>query len=223
VVINARREPELAETARAMAHLPGRVVVAPGDASRREVVGYLLTVCREEFSGTPDVCIVNAGRGLPGTVLTSDQDEWRPLFEENVVGVLVQIRAFANAMLGAGQPDSTHPRDIVVIGSSVGRNVTPTNTVYGASKFAVHGAVEGLRREVAPHNIRVSLIEPGIVRTNFQAAAGYSDDFLDSCDEQFGPLLDADDIARTIEFVIGQPPHVHINEVMLRPTRQDYP
>lgn len=79
--------------------------------------------------------------------------------------------------------------DIVIIGSVVGRHVSPFSAVYGATKFAVHSLAEGLRREVGPKGIRVSLVEPGIVVSGFQDAAGYSDDLVRNFDDKFGPCV----------------------------------
>jgi len=113
--------------------------------------------------------------------------------------------------------------DIVIIGSVVGRHVSPFSGVYGASKFAVHALAEGLRREVGPEGVRVSLVEPGMVQSGFQADAGYSDEMVQSLEEKFGPVLIGDDVANAILYIVTQPPHVHISDITVRPTRQDYP
>jgi NADP-dependent 3-hydroxy acid dehydrogenase YdfG len=113
--------------------------------------------------------------------------------------------------------------DIVIVGSVVGRNVSPFSAVYGSTKFAVHALAEGLRREVGPKGIRVSLVEPGIVLSGFQAAANYSDEMVQGFEDRWGPLLIGDDVANAIHYIVTQPPHVHISDIMIRPTRQDYP
>jgi NADP-dependent 3-hydroxy acid dehydrogenase YdfG len=95
--------------------------------------------------------------------------------------------------------------------------------VYNATKFAVHGLAESLRREMGPKGVRVSLVEPGVVVSGFQAVAGYDEALLKRFDDGFGPLLQGDDVARAIHFIVTQPPHVHISDIMVRPTRQDYP
>ena len=115
------------------------------------------------------------------------------------------------------------PADIVLIGSVVGRNISPFSAVYGSTKFAVHALAEGLRREVGKKGVRVTVIEPGIVVSGFQDAAGYDDDLVQKFNTDFGPLLYGEDVANAIDFVVAQPPHIHINELMIRPTRQDYP
>ncbi len=82
---------------------------------------------------------------------------------------------------------------------------------------------EGLRREVGPKGVRVSLVELGIVLSGFQVAAGYSDEMVRSFDDRFGPLLIGDDVANAVHYIVTQPPHVHISDIVVRPTRQDYP
>ena len=121
----------------------------------------------------------------------------------------------------SGYPDRA--ADIVIIGSVVGRHISPFSAVYGATKYAVHALAEGLRREVGPMGVRVSLVEPGIVLSGFQDGAGYSDDLVQNFKNRFGPLLHGDDVANAIQFIVTQPPHVHISDIIVRPTRQDYP
>ncbi len=105
----------------------------------------------------------------------------------------------------------------------LGRHISPLSAVYGATMFAVHALAEGLRREFGPQGIRVSLVEPGIVVSGFQAAAGYSDEMTQLFHDKFGPLLASDDVANAIHFVVSPPAHVHISDILVRPTRQDYP
>jgi NADP-dependent 3-hydroxy acid dehydrogenase YdfG len=113
--------------------------------------------------------------------------------------------------------------DIVAIGSVSGRNISPISGFYGSTKFAVAGIVEGLRREVCPHGVRVSLIMPGAVVSEFQDVAGYSEDNFGKLIAQFGKLLDPRDIAEAIGWLLSLPPHVNVNEIMVRPTGQTYP
>ena len=67
------------------------------------------------------------------------------------------------------------------------------------------------------------MVEPGIVASEFQAVAGYSAEWEHNFMQKFAPVLKPEDVARVISFIVSQPPHVHVNDVMLRPTRQDYP
>ena len=117
----------------------------------------------------------------------------------------------------------TRSYDIVVLGSTVGRNVSPFNSVYGSTKFAVHGAAEGLRRELGPKGVRVSLLEPGIVASAFQESAGYDPEWFASYSEEIGPVLSPEDVADVVGFLVSRPPHVNVGDITIRPTRQDYP
>ncbi|MDO3387235.1 SDR family oxidoreductase [Gilvimarinus sp. SDUM040013] len=195
-----------------------------GDAAQSSVIDAMWQACQEQFGDEPDLVVVNAGRGLGGSVLSANLDEFAEVLELNVKGALYLMQKAGQAMVQR-QPKCFPDRaaDIVVIGSVVGRNLSPFSAVYGSSKFAVHSLVEGLRREIGPKGVRVTLIEPGLVLSGFQAGAGYSDELVDGFKEKFGPLLYGDDIARSIEFAVGQPSHVHVGDILIRPTRQDYP
>ncbi len=195
-----------------------------GDAADRTVLDRMFASAQQRFGQTVSIAVANAGRGLGGSVKDADLSEFEDLLKINVSGALALLQRAAREMVAAQQ--GVYPRaaaDIVVIGSVVGRHVSPFSAVYGASKFAVHSLAEGLRREVGPKGVRVSLVEPGIVVSGFQAVAGYSDEMTRMFDERFGPLLVGDDIADAIHFIVSQPPHVHISDIVVRPTRQDYP
>jgi NADP-dependent 3-hydroxy acid dehydrogenase YdfG len=161
---------------------------------------------------------------LGGSVKDADLGKFEEILRLNVAGVLALLQKASRNMLAEQQANfPKRAADIVVIGSVVGRHVSPFSAVYGATKFAVHGLAEGLRREVGPKGIRVSLVEPGIVISGFQDGAGYSDELVHTFEEKFGPLLHGVDIANAIHFIVSQPPHVHVSDIIVRPTRQDYP
>lgn len=195
-----------------------------GDITHDGVIESLFAAAQSRFGKQPDIVVANAGRGLGGSVMESDLVEFQKVLHINVTSTLALLQKSARLM-AAFQPDLFPDKaaDIIIIGSVVGRNISPFSAVYGATKFAVHALAEGLRREVGTKGIRVSLVEPGILLSGFQDAAGYSDALVATFTEKFGPLLIGEDIANTIHFMISQPPHVHISEIMVRPTRQDYP
>ena len=195
-----------------------------GDAVDNTVLDRLFASATERFGKDADIVVANAGRGLVGSVKDADLSQFEDVLKINVIAVLALLQKAAQNMVHTQEnkyPKS--PSDIVIIGSVVGRHISPFSAVYGASKFAVHALAEGLRREVGPKGVRVSLVEPGVVLSGFQAAAGYSDKLVHSFNERFGPLLTGDDVANAIHYVVTQPPHVHVSDIVVRPTRQDYP
>jgi NADP-dependent 3-hydroxy acid dehydrogenase YdfG len=193
-----------------------------GDASDGAVLDRLFASAIERFKKEADIVVANAGRGLGGSVKDADLSRFEEILKLNVTGTLNLLQKASRRMLN-GLDYPNRAADIVVTGSVVGRHISPFSAVYGATKFAVHALAEGLRREVGPKGIRVSLVEPGIVISGFQDAAGYGDDLVRNFDEKFGPLLHAEDVANTIHFIVTQPPHVHVSDILVRPTRQDYP
>ncbi|MGC4804953.1 SDR family oxidoreductase [Micromonospora sp. DT233] len=218
VVAAARRPAPL--TALAAEVPPGTLLPAPADVTRPEATEELLGLAESRW-GPADLFVAAAGRGLPGTVLGSDPDQWREVVEANYLSILHQLRACAAQFRKHAEAEQTpRARDIVVIGSTAGRQVSAANPVYGSTKFAVHSLVEALRQEVCRHGIRVTLIEPGFVRSGFQEAAGYDPAWFAAVAEENGPLLEPDDVASVVEFVVGRPAHVHLDDIRLRPTRQ---
>lgn len=229
VVINARRTERL----RAVAERLGldRVAIVAGDCSEQSVINEMLDLARVRFGGgarEPDLVVVNAGRGLNGSVMTSDPTQWDEMIRTNLLGAARLIRSSGERMRKwsegkQGVDVIGPPRDVVVIGSTVGRHVSPFSSMYGATKFGVHGLTEGARRELGPRGIRISLIEPGFVVSEFQGVAGYDTKWVDEVFQRIGPPLSPADVARAVSFIASQPAGVHMSDILLRPTRQDYP
>jgi len=205
-----------------------------GDASQQGTIDAMFDAAEKHFHRGADLVVVNAGRGLAGSLTTSDESQWEEVFRTNYLGAARLMRTAADRLLQVVSPNPDgeagktgewlkRPRDIVAIGSSVGRNISPFSSMYGSTKFAVHALAEALRREIGPKGVRVTTIEPAIVASEFQAVAGYDATTFGSFMEKIGPVLLPADVARTIGFIVSQPAHVHLNNVALRPTRQDYP
>lgn len=231
VVLNARREERLVELAQRLddqyplSDDSPRAFVLPGDASDQTLIDEMLSDDPESGRAAPDLVVVNAGRGLAGSVLDSDPAQWDEMIRTNYIGAARLIRG-AGAVLATRResrdcPDA--PADIVVLGSTVGRHISPFSSMYGSTKSAVHALAESARRELGPRGVRVSLVEPGIVRTEFQSVAGYDPDSFGAKMAGLEPVLTPADIARTIGFVVSQPPGVHVCDLVVRPTKQDYP
>jgi len=216
VVLTARREKRLAELSQAISAEGGKSMALAGDAGSQSHIDQLLAKALE-WTGRLDIVIVNAGRGLAGGALNSDQSQWEALYKLNVLGAAYLMREAAKIML------ERKTGDIVALGSVSGHNISPFSGFYGSTKWAIAAVAEALRREVCSQGVRVTTIKPGIVESEFQAVAGYTYENFNKSIARFGKVLSADDVAQSISFIISQPQHVHINELVLRPTGQDYP
>ena len=229
MILTGRDQNKVVAVSRAITQAEGneklcKLVV--GDILDIGIANECIKASQQEWGLLPDIFIACAGRGLPGNLITSDILQWDDLIDINFKGLLYQLRSITSSMverITETYDFIQHPLDIVVIGSSIGRNVSPFNPVYGATKFAVHGITEALRRDVGPKGIRVSLIEPGIVSTNFQKSGGYSMDWFTNYEREIGPILVADDVAQVISFLLSLPGNVNLDNISIRPTRQSYP
>ncbi len=219
VVVSARRKDRLDALADEIAAQGGKAVSVRGDAGQTGDIDYLLerTLAWDEGGCKYDIVIVNAGRGLAGGVLGSDEAQWQELYRVNVLGAGHLMRRAGEYMM------KRKSGDIVVIGSVVGRYVSPFSGFYGSSKFAVGAMAEALRREVSPFGVRVSLIMPGIVVSEFQQVAGYSEENFGKTVAQFGALLEPGNIADAIRWLLSQPSHMNVSELIIRPTGQSAP
>ena len=168
-----------------------------------------------ERLGRLDALINNAGVMLLGPVEQGSSDDWRTMIDVNVLGLLYCTAAALPIMRAQERGD------IVNISSVAGRFARAGNAVYALTKFGVGAFSEGLRQEVAEGGIRVTLIEPGFVDTELQSHnQGQVLETLEAMREQLGEVLRAQDVANGILYAVSQPPHVSINELLIRPTRQ---
>lgn len=219
VVGNGRNQAKLKELE---SHWGPRFHGVAGDVTDPAVQEQLFVAAQAHFGQAARGVVVNAGRGLGGSVTGVDLTQFQEVLNLNVSAALALMQKASQHFL----PWVDYPRqgaDIIVIGSVVGRHISPFSAVYGATKFAVHALVEGLRREVGPQGIRATLVEPGLVLSGFQDGAGYSSGMVQGFKDKFGPLLMGEDIAEAIHFVLSRPAHVHVSDILIRPTRQDYP
>lgn len=231
VVINGRRDALLADLASTLNEGRPEPVAVPvsGDCASQMTVDAMLNAAERDLGAPADLVVINAGRGLAGSVLTSDTGAWEELLRTNILGASLLLRAAGHAMgeRGAGDIDAGRwpgaPRDIVILGSTVGRHISPFSSMYGATKFAVNSLAEAARRELGPKGVRVTLIEPGVVESEFQGVAGYDPEAFGSFMRGIAPVLTPDDVARSIVAACAQPAGVHWSDIVIRPTRQEYP
>ncbi|WP_162800913.1 SDR family NAD(P)-dependent oxidoreductase [Chryseobacterium sp. KLBC 52] len=222
IILNGRNESALSEIQDQINTIAGEKIseTVIGSITDIETTEKMIQKAYDTWNTAPSVLIANAGISLPGSVTNSDDTKWDNLINTNFIGLMNQLRVFS---LEATNVMDGITKDIVVIGSNIGRNVSPFNSVYGATKFAAYGVTEGLRRELAPKGIRVSLIEPGMVQTNLQATAGYDMEWFKNYEAEIGPILSGEDIAQTIDFILSLPGNVTVDSLSIRPTRQVYP
>jgi NADP-dependent 3-hydroxy acid dehydrogenase YdfG len=222
VVLMARREEKLEAVAGEVRAAGGKAMPVVGDAANPADIDRLLSQARD-FShglgrgGRLDIVVVNAGRGLAGGLLSSDEKQWREVYEINVLGAAALLRRAGEIMVAQGGGD------IIALGSVAGANISPFSGFYGSSKFAIGAMVEAFRREVCARGVRVTLLRPGIVESEFQSVAGYTPDNFYESIKRFGTLLKPEDVAEAVTFIVSRPAHVHVNELVIRPSRQDYP
>jgi NADP-dependent 3-hydroxy acid dehydrogenase YdfG len=209
VVLAARREDRLIALA---AEFGEGTLVAPTDVSDPAACAALVARTLERF-GSLDILINNAGLGLYGSIAEGDPEDWRKMFDVNVLGVLYTTRAAVRQMLrqGAG--------DVLFVSSLAGRRVPRADgTVYAATKHAVNAIAEGLRMDVHEKGIRVLNVEPGLVRTEFPESSHPSAQEY-YAEKEYTPL-EAEDVARAVVYALLQPPRVSVNEILVRPTEQ---
>lgn len=231
IAVNARREDRLIALVQELADRrdqgpdDDRAIAIAGDASDDGVIAEMLDRPGESFGSPVDLVVINAGRGLAGSVMTSDPEQWDEMIRTNLVGAAKLLRAAGERLskLQEQRAWPNHAADIVILGSTVGRHISPFSSMYGSTKFAIGSLAEAARRELGPKGVRVSLIEPGIVASEFQGVAGYDPESFGAMMDKFAPVLSPEDIARLIGFIVKQPAGVHLSGTVVRPTRQDYP
>ncbi len=152
-----------------------------------------------ERFGRLDVAFANAGFGAKRGFLEESPEQWRSMVLTNVLGVAYTIRAAIPAL--------RESRGHLVLTSSVAGRRALKGSLYSATKHAVTAMGEAARQDLDDTGVRVCTIEPGVVDTPF-------------FDNPVSDALQPDDVARAVLFAVSQPPHVDVNEILVRPTAQ---
>jgi NADP-dependent 3-hydroxy acid dehydrogenase YdfG len=142
-------------------------------------------------------------------------DDWDRMIDINVKGVLYGIAAALPIMK---EQKSGH---VINVSSVAGHKVRPGNAIYAATKHAVRVISEGLRMEVKPYGIRTTIISPGAIATEL-ADSVTEPDLQERTRALYAMAVPADVIARAIAYAISEPPEVDVNEILVRPTAQEF-
>jgi NADP-dependent 3-hydroxy acid dehydrogenase YdfG len=215
VVLAGRRTEllELAQAALTEAHHNYNTILTL-DVRTPDAIKEALLNLPAEFADI-DILINNAGlaKGL-SPIHEGSFDHWDQMIDTNIKGLLYVTRLVAPAMV------ARRKGHIINIGSTAGKEVYPSGNVYCATKFAVDALTKAMRQDLFTHGIRVSQVSPGHVEgTEFAVVRFDGDTDRANIYEHFKPLH-AEDVARVIYFVITQPPHVNIQDVLLMSTQQ---
>jgi NADP-dependent 3-hydroxy acid dehydrogenase YdfG len=214
VALGARRADRIQSLAKELTGSGGKAIAVTTDVTQRDQVKRLVDAAVEGY-GRIDVMINNAGLMPQSRLESLKVDEWERMIDVNIKGVLYGIAAALPYMKAQ---KSGH---IINVSSVAGHKVGPGGSVYSATKHAVRVISEGLRQEVKPYHIRTTIISPGAVATELPntitdpAAA-------EPVRKIYEIAVPADSFARMVAFAMSQPDEVDVNEILYRPTRQEY-
>jgi NADP-dependent 3-hydroxy acid dehydrogenase YdfG len=212
VALAARRAERLEALAESM---DGPTFTRAVDVSDEEQATGFVNDAAAELGGL-HILVNNAGLMLLGPVTDQTTDDWRRMIEVNLLGLLYCTHAALPLISqnGAG--------DIVNVSSVAGRRAAAGAAVYNMTKFGVHGFSEALRQEALHVGVRVTTVAPGFVETELQGHNTHPlvRRTMERDREQIGEVLKAQDIAAEILHAVTRPPHVCVNEVVVRPTGQ---
>jgi NADP-dependent 3-hydroxy acid dehydrogenase YdfG len=198
LVLAARSEDKLAALAEELGG-PEHAIAVRCDVTEWDAQEAMVAQAIEAF-GRLDVAFANAGFGAQRGFTKETPEHWRSMVLTNVYGAALTIRATLERL----RESKGH---LLLTGSVAGRRALP-GSLYSCTKWAVTAMGEAARQELDGSGVRVTLIEPGMVRTPF----------FDSPPES--GALEAEDIARAVIYAVEQPPRVDVNEILVRPTAQ---
>jgi NADP-dependent 3-hydroxy acid dehydrogenase YdfG len=212
LVIGARRLDRLNEL---KAEFPDEDIIAQKvDVTNFDEVQALIDTAKKEF-GRVDVLYNNAGVMPVNALANRARDEWQRILDVNVMGVLNGIAAVLPTMI---EQKSGH---IIATDSVAGHVVVPNLAVYNGSKFAVRAIMEGLRQEQHNNNIRTTIVSPGSVATELYKSIGNADNQKAEIEVEKQIGLSAENIAKSVVFAINAPENMDLNEMIIRPIKQD--
>ncbi|RZJ00711.1 MAG: SDR family oxidoreductase [Brevundimonas sp.] len=214
VVLAARRVDRIESLVAEITQAGGKAIAVATDVTKREDLVRLVDAAIESY-GRIDVLINNAGVMPLSPLERVKVDEWDQMIDVNLKGVLYGVAAALPYMIAQ---KSGH---IINVSSVAGHKLFGGSAVYSATKFAVRALSEGLRQEMAPHNIRTTIISPGAVKTELLDHISETD--VQKANQNYVAEIGvpAETLARLVAFAIDEPEDVGINEILFRPTAQE--
>jgi NADP-dependent 3-hydroxy acid dehydrogenase YdfG len=171
--------------------------------------------------GRLDTLVNNAGVMLLGPAVDAPTEEWDRMIDLNLKGLLYCAHAATPHLIAAAEDSGRNVADMVNISSVAGRVARRGSGVYNLTKWGVGAFSESLRQELSGRHVRVSLVEPGVTST--ELSSHNRDEVLEGIKQRFAgvEMLEADDIADAIAYIVTRPRRVAVNEILVRPTEQE--
>jgi NADP-dependent 3-hydroxy acid dehydrogenase YdfG len=213
VALVARRKERLDALA---GQLDGAVAIEADVTDQEQADAAVEQTVRE--LGRLDTLVNNAGVMLLGPIVGAPTEEWDRMIRLNLSGLMYCANAALPHLLRAAECEPRRVADLVNVSSVAGRRATRNAGVYNATKFGVGAFSESLRQEVTARHVRVSLVEPGAVATELRDHL--RPEVVDEWPPPTFEVLQAEDIADAIRYIVTRPRREAINEILIRPTEQ---
>jgi NADP-dependent 3-hydroxy acid dehydrogenase YdfG len=218
VALLARRASALKELAAEIEREGGTALPIVTDVTDPKSIDAAAASVLREY-GPADIVFNNAGVMLPGAVGQQPFSEWEQQIDLNVTGAMRVIQAFIPQLEKSA--DDGKVVDLINTSSIAGQYVYGYFAVYSATKAYVSHLTRHLRLELGPKNIRVAMLEPGITETELQGHFTFqgTTDWIANARKSID-FLKAEDIARVVGFLVAQPKHVNLQQVVIMPTKE---
>lgn len=211
----ARRRDRLDDVVNEIETAGGHAVAVPADITVPDRAYEAVQTAIDRF-GRLDTLVNNAGVMLLNSALHTTVEEWDRMVALNVKALLHVTHAAVPYLIDAAVTSPRGVADLVNVSSTAGRIARPASSVYNLTKFGLNGFAEALRQEMISENVRVSVVEPGVVDTELIDHLG--DATRDLARRRLGGIeaLRADDVADAIAYIVTRERRVAVNEIMVR-------
>jgi NADP-dependent 3-hydroxy acid dehydrogenase YdfG len=220
IALVARRTERIERLAAELNEQGGRAIALTSDVTEQPQAQAAVEQTVAQL-GRLDILVNNAGVMLLGPIVDAPLEEWDRMVDLNVRGLLYTAHAALPHLLKAAEDSPRQVADLVNISSVAGRMPRRGSGVYNLTKFGVGAFSESLRQEVTTRHVRVSLVEPGAVKT--ELTNHLRPEIQEQTRQRFAGIerLESEDIADAITYIVTRHRRVAINELLIRPTEQE--